>query len=508
MGDLQDNRCRVDSCLLPPRPAPTRRYRRCGWALRFRFEKSGANFMGLCPFHGKKSPRSASARSNSFDHCFGCGKGGDAIAFLLDHTGMELYRRRCRTWPSRRALQVPQENSSPQQRAQRQAMNAAAGHPDRCPGAGRRRRIANSSSDAPHAIEYFKAPGCLGRRSPPVRAWATPRQGWRFSWPACSPNTPAACWKKAAWSSTRAEDEGKRYDRFRDRMMFPIRNVKGAVHRLWRARALGDDKPKYLNSPETPVFHKGRELYGLFEARTALRDTATPWCTEGYTGRGGAGPAGLSQCRGHAWAQPAPAEHVHKLFRFTEAVVFSFDGDAAGQRAARKALEAVLPLRQRHAQRQVSVLPPRARPGQLHPRPMGPMPLRRMVHAGHAVQPIFAASGQRGLRPGHRRRSRPNCPTKPSRCGTDCRPGALKRLVLDELAELITLPATSWSAVGSHPAQPEATCGPAAADGAPGAGFRRTSASPGSAAQAQTVRALEKSRAGPLRPAPRADAPR
>jgi len=146
-------------------------------------------------------------------------------------------------------------------------------------------------------------------------------------------------------SGEQAAEEGsteeKRYDRFRDRVMFPIRNIKGECIGFG-GRVLGDDKPKYLNSPETPVFSKGRELYGLFEARNALREFGYVLVTEGYMDVVALAQLGFPNAVA-TLGTACTADHVHKLFRFTDAVVFSFDGDAAGRRAARKALDAALP---------------------------------------------------------------------------------------------------------------------------------------------------------------------
>ena len=141
-----------------------------------------------------------------------------------------------------------------------------------------------------------------------------------------------------------AEEDGaeeKRYDRFRDRVMFPIRNIKGECIGFG-GRVLGDDKPKYLNSPETPVFSKGRELYGLFEARSALREQGYVLVTEGYMDVVALAQLGFPNAVA-TLGTACTTEHVQKLFRFTDSVVFSFDGDAAGRRAARKALDGALP---------------------------------------------------------------------------------------------------------------------------------------------------------------------
>jgi DNA primase len=143
-------------------------------------------------------------------------------------------------------------------------------------------------------------------------------------------------------SADEASGEEKRYDRFRDRVMFPIRNVKGECIGFG-GRVLGDDKPKYLNSPETPVFSKGRELYGLFEARNALRDHGYALVTEGYMDVVALAQLGFPNAVA-TLGTACTNEHVQKLFRFTDSVVFSFDGDSAGRRAAHKALDGALPF--------------------------------------------------------------------------------------------------------------------------------------------------------------------
>jgi DNA primase len=143
-------------------------------------------------------------------------------------------------------------------------------------------------------------------------------------------------------SNTEDGGEEKRYDRFRDRIMFPIRNVKGECIGFG-GRILGEGTPKYLNSPETPVFSKGRELYGLFEARNALREAGYVLVTEGYMDVVALAQLGFANAVA-TLGTACTTEHVQKMFRFTDAVVFSFDGDAAGRRAARKALDGALPF--------------------------------------------------------------------------------------------------------------------------------------------------------------------
>ncbi|WP_110012010.1 DNA primase [Melaminivora alkalimesophila] len=299
-------------------------------------KKSGANFMGLCPFHGEKSPSFSVSPSKQFYHCFGCGKNGNAIGFLMDHAGMGFVEA-VQDLAQGCGLQVPDERASPEERAR---------------AASERRRQASLTEileqaatawqkqlrRAPQAIEYLKGRGLSGEIARRYGLGYAP-PGWHgLASVFAEYDSPALV---EAGLVILIEDEDRRHDRFRDRIMFPIRNAKGECIGFG-GRVLGDDKPKYLNSPETPVFHKGRELYGLHEARTPMREHGYALVVEGYMDVVALAQHGF----GNAVATLGTActgEHVHKLFRFTDAVVFSFDGDAAGRRAARKALEAALP---------------------------------------------------------------------------------------------------------------------------------------------------------------------
>ncbi len=307
-------------------------------------KKTGANFSGLCPFHSEKSPSFTVSPSKQFYHCFGCGKNGNAIGFLMDHTGagfVEVVHDLAQQY----GMVVPEDERSPAERA-RAAQETEKRHTltDVLARAGEAYR--KHLKSAPHAIEYLKKRGLSGAIARDYGLGYAP-EGWRslasvfadYADPLLEESGLVIAGEDDASTSS---GQAKRYDRFRDRIMFPIRSVKGEVIGFG-GRVLGDEKPKYLNSPETPVFHKGRELYGLFEARNALREHGYALVTEGYMDVVALAQLGF----GNAVATLGTActsDHVHKLFRFTEQVVFSFDGDAAGRRAARKALEAALPL--------------------------------------------------------------------------------------------------------------------------------------------------------------------
>jgi len=303
-------------------------------------KKTGANFSGLCPFHAEKSPSFTVSPSKQFYHCFGCGKNGNAIGFLMDHTGMGFIEA-VKDLAGQYGLQVPEEDLSPEHRAraaqQRQQQDTLTDVLEQA-GEAYRRHL----KDTNRAIDYCKKRGLSGDIARRFGLGYAP-QGWR-SLASVFPRYDEPQLVESGLVILAQDDAGgeeKRYDRFRDRLMFPIRNVKGECVGFG-GRVLGDEKPKYLNSPETPVFHKGRELYGLFEARTALREQGFALVTEGYMDVVALAQLGFPNAVA-TLGTACTADHVQKLFRFTDAVVFSFDGDAAGQRAARKALDAALP---------------------------------------------------------------------------------------------------------------------------------------------------------------------
>ncbi|HQD14011.1 MAG TPA: DNA primase [Ottowia sp.] len=301
-------------------------------------KKTGANFSGLCPFHGEKTPSFTVSPSKQFYHCFGCGKNGNAIGFLMDHTGAGFVET-VHELAQQYGMPVPEDERSPAERARAaQETERRATLTDVLARAAEAWRKQLKAS--PRAIDYLKRRGLSGEVARQFGLGYAP-EGWR-ALASVFPNYGDALLVDSGLVIVSEDDEGKRYDRFRDRIMFPIRDVKGEVIGFG-GRVLGDEKPKYLNSPETPVFHKGRELYGLFEARAALREHGHALVVEGYMDVVALAQQGFGNAVATLGTACTP-EHVHKLFRFTDQIVFSFDGDAAGRRAAHKALEAALPL--------------------------------------------------------------------------------------------------------------------------------------------------------------------
>jgi DNA primase len=301
--------------------------------------KSGANHMGLCPFHGEKSPSFSVSATKQFYHCFGCGAHGDAIRFLMENSGMSFVDA-VHDLAQQVGMSVPEEpvDAAEQQRAlQAKAHQATLSDVLERAAEHYRRQLRAS----PAAIDYLKRRGLSGEIAQRFGLGFAPA-GWR-SLASAFARYDDPLLAEAGLVVVQGDEgpEQKRYDRFRERVMFPIRSVKGELIGFG-GRVLDSGEPKYLNSPETPVFVKGRELYGLYEARTALRTKGYALVVEGYMDVVALAQAGF----GNAVATlgtACTAEHVHKLFRFTDVVVFSFDGDAAGRRAAARALEAALP---------------------------------------------------------------------------------------------------------------------------------------------------------------------
>jgi DNA primase len=306
-------------------------------------KKGGANLMGLCPFHGEKSPSFSVSPTKQFYHCFGCGANGNAIGFLMEHAGMSFIEA-VKELAQQTGMQIPEDEASPQDR-------------ERAAQARQKQATLNSVLDkaahayiqqlkiTPRAVNYLKGRGLSGEIAKTFGLGYAP-EGWR-SLASVFPDYADPLLVESGLVIEHADEKGadgetKRYDRFRDRIMFPIRNVKGECIGFG-GRVLDKGEPKYLNSPETPVFSKGRELYGLFEARTPIRVSGYALVTEGYMDVVALAQLGFANAVATLGTACTP-EHVQKLFRFTDAVVFSFDGDAAGRRAARKALDAALPL--------------------------------------------------------------------------------------------------------------------------------------------------------------------
>ncbi len=302
-------------------------------------KKGGANFSGLCPFHNEKSPSFTVSPTKQFYHCFGCGAHGTAIGFLMEYSGLGFVES-VKDLAQNVGMTVPEQEDRlpPAQRAELQAKTLALSDAMTLACNFYRQQLRSARP----AIDYLKGRGLTGEVAAKYWIGYAP-DGWD-SLREVFTDYDSDVLVEAGLIIDRSDEDNshrKRYDRFRDRIMFPIRNTKGQVIGFG-GRVMGAGEPKYLNSPETPLFQKGSELYGLFEARQAIRDKDYVLVTEGYMDVVALAQYGFEQAVA-TLGTACTATHVQKLLRQTDNVIFSFDGDAAGRRAARRALEASLP---------------------------------------------------------------------------------------------------------------------------------------------------------------------
>jgi DNA primase len=298
--------------------------------------KGGANLLGLCPFHNEKSPSFTVSPTKQFYHCFGCGAHGTAISFLMEHTGAS-FPEAVRTLAGQVGMTVPEEPRSPRQQAETVRRKAEVSRHTQVLDQAQAYYLKQLRT-SPQAIAYLKQRGLTGEIAAHFGlGWSgTDRHGLSKVFDDYA--DPILVESGLVIDS----EDGRRYDRFRERVMFPIRNARGSLIGFG-GRILGDGKPKYLNSPETPIFSKGQELYGLWEARQAIREAGMVIVVEGYMDVVGLAQLGIPNAVAALGTATTP-DHVKKLLRASDRVVFSFDGDAAGRRAAWRALQACLPV--------------------------------------------------------------------------------------------------------------------------------------------------------------------
>ena len=316
-----------------------------------KLKKGGANYSGLCPFHNEKSPSFTVSPTKQFYHCFGCGAHGTALGFLIEYSGMS-FPDAVRDLAQAVGMVVP-ETRPGVDLSRKSEGHADGGEPfddsksritviiDALEAANGFYR--NALRGSQRAIDYLKGRGLTGEVAARFALGYAP-DGWQNLEEAFDDyRSPVLA--DAGLVIIKGDEEGSQgraYDRFRDRVMFPIRNSRGRVIGFG-GRVLDVGEPKYLNSPETPVFQKGQELYGLFEARQSIREAGFALVVEGYMDVVALAQHGVANAVATLGTACTPT-HVQKLLRQTERVTFSFDGDAAGQKAAWRALEASLPL--------------------------------------------------------------------------------------------------------------------------------------------------------------------
>ncbi|MBS1147973.1 MAG: primase [Proteobacteria bacterium] len=289
---------------------------------RVSLKKAGQNYQACCPFHSEKTPSFTVSPTKQFYHCFGCGAHGTALGFLMEYEHMS-FPDAVAALAQDVGLPIPesaQESDRPKPPpALWDALEQAA------------QFYKQQLKKTPHAIEYLKKRGLTGA--------IAARYGIGYA-PDGSPLKQVFADYSAdalAASGLVIDGERGRYDRFRDRIMFPIRNIKGQIVGFG-GRVLDKGEPKYLNSPETPLFHKGSELYGLFEARAAIKAAGRAIVVEGYMDVVALAQHGVEFAVAALGTATTPI-HVRTLLRHTDRLIYAFDGDNAGRKAAWRALE-------------------------------------------------------------------------------------------------------------------------------------------------------------------------
>jgi len=299
--------------------------------------KAGKEYKACCPFHEEKTPSFTVSQGKQFYHCFGCGAHGTAIGFLMEYERLS-FPEAIKELAAQVGMQVPEETLGAEATAK--AERTADLLDLLAESEAWYRKQLKDHPDAKQAVEYLKARGLTGEIAASFGIGYAP-DGWDNLLKALGTSEERIEGLFQAGMLIK-KDKGGYYDRFRQRIMFPIHDYRGRVVGFG-GRILGDGEPKYLNSPETPVFHKGREAYGLFRARDAIRREQRVLVVEGYMDVVALAQFGIDYAVATLGTATTP-DHLERLFRYAPEVVFAFDGDRAGREAAWRALETALPL--------------------------------------------------------------------------------------------------------------------------------------------------------------------
>ena len=303
-------------------------------------KKAGREWKANCPFHGEKTPSFTVSQQKQFYHCFGCGVHGTALTFMMEHDRLS-FPEAVEELAGRAGLPVPREGGGGPDPRDRYlddlyALMAAADQ-----------HFRDALKDSERAKDYLKRRGLVGETAVRYHLGYAPT-GWDVLLRKLGATEAGRqALQDAGLVIERGPDQQRasgpgHYDRFRDRVMFPIRDSRGRVVGFG-GRVIDQGEPKYLNSPETPLFHKGRELYGLYEARQELRSIERLLVVEGYMDVVRLAQSGIHYAVATLGTATTP-EHLNRLFRVTSDVVFCFDGDRAGRQAAWRALDTSLPM--------------------------------------------------------------------------------------------------------------------------------------------------------------------
>lgn len=302
-----------------------------------KLKRTGKNFSGLCPFHKEKTPSFTANQEKQFYYCFGCGAGGNALGFMMEYDHLD-FPQAIEELAKMAGMEVPREESQ-QNRQQQQQLKTLY---DLLKQAAQfYTQQLRSHPAREQAVKYLKSRGLSGQAAKAFDIGFAP-PGWDNFLEKVGNDEKHRKQLEQAGLLIHNEERNSDYDRFRNRIMFPIRDQRGRVI-AFGGRVLGDDKPKYLNSPETETFHKGRELYGLYEARKHNQKLERLLIVEGYMDVVGLAQFGIHYAVA-TLGTATTAHHLERVFKMVPEVIFCFDGDEAGRTAAKRALSTTLPV--------------------------------------------------------------------------------------------------------------------------------------------------------------------
>ena len=289
-------------------------------------KKTGANFVACCPFHQEKTPSFSVSPSKQFYHCFGCGAHGSAISFLIDHDGLNFIDA-IHELAKVVGLKVPnQVDEKPEKKKENIVLEDSL--------ILAKKYYQARLKASPEAIKYLKSRGLTGEIAKQFSIGFAPG-GWNNLNEVFKDYDNDVLIKSGLINKN---EKGKRYDRFRNRIMFPIYNAKGQLVGFGGRVIDEKDSPKYYNSPETSLFQKSYELYGLLAARKSIRDKGYVLVVEGYMDVVSLAQHGISNAVA-TLGTATTSFHIQKLIRYTSEIIFCFDGDEAGKSAAWRAMQ-------------------------------------------------------------------------------------------------------------------------------------------------------------------------
>ena len=307
---------------------------------RVSLRKTGHNHIGLCPFHNEKTPSFSVSEDKQFYYCFGCQESGNALRFVMETQNLDFVEA-IEYLAQRMGLDVPREESSSSRADQARQEKQKSIYDVLGQANEYYKQQLRDHADKNRAVDYLKGRGLSGHIARDFDVGYAPPGGDNLRKALAISNENTRLLVESGLLID-LQDEKRAYDRFRDRIMFPIKDLRGRVVGFG-GRILGEGKPKYLNSPETAVFHKGRELYGLYEARRYNRDLSSLIVVEGYLDVISLSQHGIRNVVA-TLGTATTKEHLERLYRMVPEIIFCFDGDNAGRKAAWKALEEAIPL--------------------------------------------------------------------------------------------------------------------------------------------------------------------